>query len=152
MSMLSWTSWLARGCLPIAETWAARLRTGRAMVLLGLARLLVGLVPFRWWSTLVGPAEGAREPTQPAAVRRLAAHVERGAWRLPFAVKCLPQAVALSWQLRRRGIAHRVVIAVRPPGSRSGDDDLHAWVECGSAIILGERPGPWAVIHALDAL
>lgn len=119
------------------------------MVLLCVARLLVMLAHFGWWRAYVGPAKGARACKDPAIVRRLAAHIERAAWRLPFAVKCLPQAVALSWQLRRRSIAHRIVIAVRPPGARGGEDDLHAWVECGSAIVLGELPGPWAEIHTL---
>lgn len=49
----------------------------------------------------------------------------------------------LSWQLRRRAIAHRVVLAVRPPAMRGNDDTLHAWVECGDTIVLGELPGPW---------
>lgn len=149
MSMPFWINWARRGCLPGSETWKARLRTGKAMVLLSLARLLIIWVPFRLWSSHLGSAKGARASPDPATVRHLSAHIERATWRLPFAVKCLPQAAVLSWQLRRRGIAHRVVIAVRPPSARGGADDLHAWVECGAAIVLGERPGPWVELHSL---
>jgi hypothetical protein len=105
--------------------------------------LLVALVPLRWWRSILGSAPSGANRADPATARRLAAHIERAAWRLPVPVKCLPQAIALSWQLRRRAIAHSVVFAVRPPGMRDSDDTLHAWVECDGRIVLGELPGPW---------
>lgn len=112
-----------------------------------LAWLLVWLVPLRWWRRTVGPADTPERRGDAAAARRLAAHIERAAWRLPFTIKCLPQAIALSWQLRRRAIEHRLVLAVRPPAMRGSDDALHAWVECDGTIVLGELPGPWLQIH-----
>lgn len=80
---------------------------------------------------------------------RLAAHVRRGAGRLPFESKCLPQALALSRMARRRAVPHSLVIAARPLGARSGMDDLHAWIEVGGRIVLGEIPGPWIRVLAL---
>lgn len=87
----------------------------------------------------------AGRPSGPdlAEAKRIAAHVEWGARRLPFATKCLPRAMALSWMLRRRRVAHVVVFAVRPAHLRGSDDDLHAWVEVGGEKIIGDLPGPW---------
>jgi hypothetical protein len=51
--------------------------------------------------------------------------------------------MALSWFLRFRKIGHFVVFAVRPPGLRGTDDQLHAWVEIEGEKILGDLPGPW---------
>ena len=130
------------------SAWAARARTARAIGLLCAARVLVALVPFRLWRSALGSAADARDCAELALVRCLVAHIERAAWRLPFAVKCLPRAMALSWQLRRRAIHHRIVFAVRPPGARRGDDTLHAWIECGGQVILGALPGPWLEVHA----
>lgn len=133
----------------LVDRWLARARTLRVMALLIAARLLIARVPFRVWrGWLGGPA--LHEPSDPQpngdaqiTGRRLAAQVERAAWRLPFEVKCLPRAMALSWLLTHERIPHAVVVAVRPPGHRGDGDDLHAWVEHGGAIILGDLPGPW---------
>jgi hypothetical protein len=70
---------------------------------------------------------------------------------LPFESKCLPRAMALSWILRRRRIAHGLVFAVRPPDLRGSKDDLHAWVEVDGATIIGDLPGPWVEILRLGA-
>jgi hypothetical protein len=114
------------------------------MVLLCLAWALVELVPLGWWrGTLSPPAEPGKPSGDAGEARRWAAHVERAAMRLPFAIKCLPQAVALSWLLSRRGIAHQLVIAVRPADRRQEDNALHAWVESAGRRILGDLPGPW---------
>lgn len=134
--------------MALPDPWISRLRTLRAAGLLCLAKLLVALVPLRWWRRRVGPDQGRQCSANPAEARRLAAQIERAAWRLPFTVKCLPQAIALSWQLRHRAIDHRVVLAVRPPGQREGDDTLHAWVEAGDRIVLGDLPGPWMLLTA----
>lgn len=136
-----------RGCLKPIEAWVARLRTVRGMGLLCLAWLMVAAVPFRLWRGWLGGRRG--DLPDCTAAQRLAAQIERATWRLPITVKCLPQAAALSWQLRRRGIRHCLVLAVRPLDTRRGGDDLHAWIECDSAIVLGQLPGPWAKIHVL---
>jgi hypothetical protein len=55
----------------------------------------------------------------------------------------LSRAMALSWLLRRKQIAHAVVFAVRPDHLRSGPDPLHAWVEIEGMKVIGDLPGPW---------
>jgi len=83
--------------------------------------------------------------------RRLAADVEWAAKRMPGTVKCLPQAMALSWMLRRRGIVHAAIIAVRPNSLRGSPDDLHAWIEVGGQRVIGDLPGPWVETLRLGA-
>ena len=148
-----WTCWNGRGWLPVAKPWRARgrnwLTTARALGLLLAARLLIAALPFRIWRGWLGGRPVAAQPADAAAARRLAAQVERAAWRLPFVVKCLPQAMALSWLLRSAGLPHSLVFAARPPGNRDGSDDLHAWVEVAGRIVLGDLPGPWLRLHQL---
>lgn len=126
------------------ERLRSRLRTAEAMTALCGARLLVATIPFKRWRHRLG-GTAAQRASWPLATdaERLAAHVDWAARRLPFTIKCLPRAMALSWMLRSRGIAHSVVFAVRPAELRGDDDQLHAWVEWSGKIILGELPGPW---------
>lgn len=107
------------------------------------------VVPFTWLRARLGQP-GVAQATDLAEARRLAAHVDRAALRLGGLTRCLHRAMALSWQLRRRRIAHTVVLAARPAGARGQDgDDLHAWVECGQAIVLGALAGPWLEVLRL---
>ena len=112
-----------------------------------LARLLVAIVPLRYWRRSLGPTGQRREDA--AASVFLASRIERAAIRLPFATKCLPRAMALSWMLRRYRLDHALVLAVRGARERGAADALHAWVETGGRIILGDEPGPWHVIYRL---
>ena len=116
------------------------------MALLLLARTLVAAVPFGRWRGRLGGLPGAAAPHDLRIVRKLAAQVERAAWRLPLATKCLPRAMALSWLLRRAGQQHSMTVAVRPPSHRDGADDLHAWVSAGDTIVPGDLPGPWLTV------
>ena len=127
--------------------------TVQAMALLCLARLLVAHVPLRMWRQSLGqdcPKQSA--PPDPKGIepaKRLAGHVERAASRLPFETKCLPRAMALAWMLRIRGFSYAFKLASRPLLTRSGRDDLHAWVEAGGIAILGRIPGPWIIVLSL---
>jgi hypothetical protein len=116
------------------------------MALLCRARLLVALVPFDRWRDSLGAGGSSAEIGSADGLgmgRQLAAHVEWAAVRLPFSTKCLPQTMALSWMLRRRGIGHQLVLAARPAHMRNSADSLHAWVEVGGNKIIGDLPGPW---------
>lgn len=117
------------------------------MRLLG-ARRAVARADLPDWHRRYGLA-GEADVAQLGAARRLARHVDRAARRLTLPVKCLPRAMALSIMLRRRAIPHRLVIGARPAVLRTGTDDLHAWIEVGGAIIIGELPGPWLNVHSI---
>lgn len=131
-----------------ADRWRGRAATLEAMLLLALARLLVARVPLaRWRASLGGPA--APEPGDPAvhrdgnlAARRLSRAVARAADRLPGDSRCLPQAMALQWLLRRRGLGAVLHIGIRPERARGGLDDLHAWVVRDGEILIGAGAEP----------
>lgn len=113
------------------------------MAALCRARVMIGTVPFaRWRNSLGGDVESGSEESLPEG-QRLARHVENAARRLPFATQCLPRAMALSWLLRKKKIAHFLVFAVRPSEIRTSADALHAWVEVGGTKVIGDVPGPW---------
>jgi len=116
------------------------------MAMLCRAHLLVAWVPFDRWRNSLGAARscgGTSSSDVLATARLLAAHVEWAAVRLPFSTKCLPQAMALSWMLRRKRIGHQLVVAARPAHLRDSADALHAWIELDRHKILGDLAGPW---------
>lgn len=131
-----------RDSLPSSDFWQPKARTLSAMAHLCWAQLLVWWIPFNRWRNTLGFA-APRQPQCDDLPSQLAADVEWGAKRLPFDIKCLPRAMALSWMLRRCGLKHAVVIAVRPSQLRHSIDALHAWVELDGEKILGDLPGPW---------
>ena len=62
-------------------------------------------------------------------MRRVAGHV-------PFPAVCLPQAMALQWMLRRRGVSSRLVFGTRRKAQDSGLD-FHAWLTVGGECVIG---------------
>ncbi|MEO6041170.1 MAG: lasso peptide biosynthesis B2 protein [Croceibacterium sp.] len=135
------------------SAWTARALTAEAMLWLCLARGLIAAVPFRMWRTSLGrigpESRSVPDPQHSRGARRLAAHVQRGAGRLPFGLKCLPRSMALAWMLRVRRRPYVLRVASRPEGARHGEDRLHAWLESGGEIVLGELPGPWLIAVSL---
>lgn len=128
------------------DAWP-RLRVAEATALLIAARLLVWLVPMRFWRGSLGRAV-TDSPDQPVSgkrpalgLRRLSRAVARAAQHLPGTSKCLPQAMAMQWMLRRRGIGSALVFGILPANQRDHADALHAWVEIGDTVVIGERPG-----------
>ena len=56
---------------------------------------------------------------------------------LPFRTRCLPQAVAAQWMLRRRGVRSRLVFGVRRGAEGSGQLEFHAWLMVGGECVVG---------------
>jgi hypothetical protein len=129
--------------LPLPDRSNSRLRTAAALAALSWARFVVATLPFSWWRDTLGGIFEQAADNEIARARRFSEHVEWAAKLLPFSTKCLPRAMALSWILRSKQIAHSVVFAVRPTERRDSDDRLHAWVEISGETILGDLPGPW---------
>lgn len=95
--------------------------------------------------------------------KQCARRVERAAFRLLYEPRCLPKAMALQWSLRRRGIASRLVVAMRKQYQVNGEaeianlfedeDRFHAWVEIGEAMLIGHcERSEYRPIFAFDLL
>ena len=79
-----------------------------------------------------GPAMAPDEASTAEALR-VARAVARIARWLPWHPKCLAQAIAVRWMLKRRGIAcraHLGMVSARPPAA-------HAWVTVGQRVVIG---------------
>lgn len=143
MSMICWANLGMRVSLPAFDFWRPKIRTASAMAQLCWAQFLISWIAFSRWRGSLGCLAEVDRPTDLTEARQLAADVDWAARRIPFRVKCLPQAMALSRLLRHRQINHAVVIAVRPDQLRQSPDALHAWVEIKGETIFGDLPGPW---------
>lgn len=128
-----------------------RARVAEAAVCLLVARLAVGLAPFRTWQATVGApptvAGSAISAEDALRARRVGRSATRAAERMPFACKCLPRAVAVQWMLRRRAIPAELVIGYHA----AAEEPLHAWVEVGGAIVIGAHDAPYREIIRLRA-
>lgn len=127
---------------PPANLAAQRWHTIRAMAALAAARIMVRWVPFSLWRRVLGQV--VEQPTDRTAMGSsdlalacfLARRVERAAQRLPGTSKCLPQAMALQWLMRRAGMPSRLVIALHRH-DRASEHTFHAWVEIGGNMLIG---------------
>jgi len=119
-------------------SWPDRLLLLEALVVLGLARGAVLLVPFRriaWW--LGGPnTETAPEcdAAQQAVVRRVGWAIRRVAPHTPWRSSCLAQAIAGKHMLQRRGVCSTLYLGVDREG---GVMRAHAWLRAGAATVTG---------------
>ena len=142
----------------------ARVMAVEAALCLLLARVLVKYVTMnrwrRWLTTREEPMPAGRpsagshaalppadperreavgEPLPDAPVRfsrRTARIVRRVAHHVPFPAVCLPQAMALQWMLRRRGIGSRLIFGARRTAG-SANLDFHAWLTVGGKCVIG---------------
>ena len=127
----------------VRAPFAAKAMALEAALLLLLARLLVKYVPMRHWRHRLVTSErpgsgGARLPLSPVQrLPRRAAHVVRVVARhVPFPAVCLPQAMALQWMLRRRGVESRLTFGARRKAN-GPNLDFHAWLTVGGECVIG---------------
>lgn len=111
-----------------------------AVFWLGLARLAILMLPFRWIAPLLGTNMAQTPPTAAAAPEDI---LDRISWalttasrHLPWECKCLARAMAGKAMLRRRGLASTLYLGL----AKDVDATLlaHAWLRCGNRIITGE--------------
>ncbi|NOZ05052.1 MAG: lasso peptide biosynthesis B2 protein [Chloroflexi bacterium] len=122
-------SWADRGLLLEASLW------------LGVARLALLTIPFRWIAPYLGQqkAESGPEigPFPEDAVLRIGWAVRSVARRTPWESACLAQAIAADRMLQRRGIPGTLYL-----GMAKGETDewqAHAWLRCGPHILTGQQ-------------
>lgn len=120
--------------------------------LLGLARVLIVLLPFARLSSSLGVAAGtlawapllAEEDRGRA--RQIGQVIQLAARQLPWRTDCLPQAVVARWLLGWYGLPYVLFFGMRrEPGSDAMQ--AHAWVVSGPVRVTGGHGfGHYAVV------
>lgn len=123
----------------ILRTVAGAGLTLETALALGLAWILVFVLPLRWAKALFGPPQAvAGAPPSDFAHRRaagVAGRIGRLSPLLPWRCSCLVQAIGGSLLLARRGIGGTVIrFGVR---KNDGKLEAHAWLLLGETILLG---------------
>ena len=112
-----------------------------AFFFLGLALLLTALIKFSRVSRFLGE-QGAKAPKAPDAAQLARAEkvrqtIETMSWRLPRETKCLIQAIAAQFMLKRRRINSTLYLGVAL--SKKKGMKAHAWVRCGGITLTGAK-------------
>ena len=123
--------------LPAYERWLVV----EAALWMGLARLAISILPFRWLAPRLGRhmAESSRvaSDTHLRRARQISRSVKRASRHLPWDCTCLVKSMAAMEMLGRRGQGSTLYLGV----NREDDDRLkaHAWLRTGDAFISGGR-------------
>src|SRR5436190_15842522 len=109
----------------VGQLWKAPLSVKVALleaaVYLGFAQILTKVVPYPWWSRLLGPIGSGEQPVGATpnneAARSVARAVHTAARHLPWTAVCLPRAMTAKWMLARRQVPSTLLLGIRRPGS-----------------------------------
>ncbi len=111
---------------------------GEASFYLALSRLSVRTVPFRRVARRLGRrmAESpfSDAPGDGPVLTEVGWAVKAAGGRLPWRCRCLEQAIAAKWMLRRRDIPATLYLGVKGQGNEMA---AHSWTRCGSRIVTG---------------
>lgn len=112
-----------------------------AFALLGVARLLVLTIPFRWLAVSLGKhmRESAPQakPADLQQARLIGQAIRSAANNSPWESVCLPQAVTGQWMLKRRYIVATLYLGVVKDDNKPEKLAAHAWLRCGDLILTG---------------
>ena len=110
-----------------------------ALIALALSRFVMLLLPFRLTSAWLG-TPGTESPRN-ATAEQIEVATEIG-WaigcltrRIPWDSRCLAQALAATWMLRRRKLESTVSFGANHEESR--DFIAHAWLRFGPCLVTG---------------
>lgn len=132
----------------VPAKWRRRNRKEKVLLLeaflfLGLARMGVLILPFRWLAKTLGQhmrEDQASLPTDDLKLARMiGAAVSSAANYTPWGSVCLPQAVTAKWMLKRRRIPATVYLGVMKDETKSEKLAAHAWIRCGHIILTGAK-------------
>ena len=118
-----------RDCLVEAGLW------------LGIARLAILVLPFRWVAPRLG-RHMARSPEETRAVSaelldRISWAVATASCHLPWDCLCLAQAIAGKAMLKCRRVPSTLYLGLVKDGVTQLQ--AHAWLRCGGRILTGQR-------------
>lgn len=130
-----WSELKRLGKLPHAR----KALLGEALAALAMAQMAMFFIPFRRIARWLGTA-GAESPAEVSEQEtRIAEEIGWAvgalARRVPWDGRCLAQALAATWMLRRRGLEGTVSFGARK-GERAGFD-AHAWLRVGTLMVTG---------------
>ena len=112
-----------------------------AVIWLGVARLALLVVPFRWILPFLGRhmAESPQttESEHKEIAERISWVVQTASRHMPWECKCLTQAIACKSMLKRRGLRTTLYLGA----AKGGEENLkaHAWLRTGDLIVTGAR-------------
>ncbi|MDK9709538.1 MAG: lasso peptide biosynthesis B2 protein [Desulforhopalus sp.] len=114
-----------------------------SFLMLGIARLAVLLLRFKWLTLLLGEKKTKIDEYKDSAkssislARSIGKTVGSAANYTPWESLCLPQAVAALWMMKRRGIACTLCLGVAKHKSDPDKLTAHAWLCCDGVILTG---------------
>lgn len=116
-----------------------KLLLGEALASLAIARIAMVCIPFRWIAAWLG-TPGAQSSTtltdeESCVARQIGWAVSTLGPRVPWDGRCLAQALAATFMLRRRAMNGTVSFGVSH--DESGKLIAHAWLRCGSVLVTG---------------
>jgi hypothetical protein len=110
-----------------------------ALFALAVARIAMACMPFRriaaWLGTPGTESPEVAPQTQIESARQIGWAVAVLARRVPWDGRCLAQALAASWMLRRRGLEGTVSLGAGRDSSRQFA--AHAWLRFGPCWVTG---------------
>lgn len=122
-----------------------------AVLWLGLARMMLLVVPFRQLANRLPAGEERVQPIPDSVLlERIGAAVQVAAGNLPWRSDCFPQSIAGWMLLKHHGYTGTIHLGVE----RSGDEELagHAWLTCAETVVTGgEDLDRYAEIYRLGA-
>jgi hypothetical protein len=113
---------------------ADRWRVCEAIVMLGLARLAVLIVPFRLMAPWLARAPDANTCDE-ALLVQVSQAVTTAAGNVPWNAVCLPQAIAAKAMLARRGCGSAFHFGAT--FDKNGKLTAHAWLSAGGKVVVG---------------
>lgn len=133
-----WTAWRSYGL-------REKLLVLPSLALLGTARLMIGLLPFRAYAGLFGQpcktaqAHASVAPNRRHRVRAIGRAVRMSAKITPWTSLCLVQAICACSLLRLSRVPYTVHFGVKPGKQEHGNDPLqaHVWVIAGKSFVTG---------------
>ena len=118
-----------------------RLLLIEAVIWLGVMRVFVQCVPFRWIVRWFHLAQGSSAvmPTASDGTRaaRIGWAIQVGAAHTPWLSTCLAQTLSGMAMLRRRGIAGTLYLGVARSAAASHTIAAHSWLCCGDTVLIG---------------
>jgi hypothetical protein len=112
-----------------------------ASLCLGIARLAIKFLPFRWIKRGWGESQAAPpekpDATPPELLERISRAVAKASRHLPWDCACLAQAMAAKAMLKRRGIPSTLCLGLTTDGEARVRG--HAWLKCGEQVLTGRQ-------------